>query len=102
VAVAAALTGSARTSDRVYRIGGDEFAMLLPDAAADGARRVIADARGRLDGESTVSVSAGLAAFPRDGRDAEGLIMAADRRLYRDKRSRATPERSDELLSTAS
>lgn len=90
VTVAGALTAGARTSDRVYRIGGDEFAMLLPDAGADGAERVLADARARLDGDAaTLGVSAGLAAFPGDARDAEGLIRVADGRLYRNKRERA-------------
>jgi diguanylate cyclase (GGDEF)-like protein len=87
--VADALTAGARTSDRVYRIGGDEFAMLLPDAEADGATRVLADARARLGGDTPApSVSAGLAAFPDDARDIPGLLAVADGRLYRCKRSR--------------
>jgi diguanylate cyclase (GGDEF)-like protein len=92
VAVATALTAGARTSDRVYRLGGDEFAMLLPDAGTDGAERVLADARIRLEAEGAwLSVSAGLAAYPGEARDAEGLIAVADRRLYRCKRGRTVP-----------
>jgi diguanylate cyclase (GGDEF)-like protein len=95
VTVAAALTAGARTSDRVYRIGGDEFAMLLPDGGGDGAIRVLADARERLrSGVDSVSVSAGLATFPEDGGDAPGLLLAADQRLYRSKRSRGPEQAS--------
>ncbi|HXA29189.1 MAG TPA: GGDEF domain-containing protein [Candidatus Angelobacter sp.] len=89
VAVATALSAGARTSDRVYRLGGDEFAMLLPDAGGGGAERVLADARARLGRDAAwLSISAGLAAYPADARDAEGLLAVADRRLYRCKRGR--------------
>lgn len=96
VAVAAALSASARTSDRVYRLGGDEFAMLLPDAAPAGAERVLADARRRMSGTDTrLSISAGIAAYPVDAGDPEALLMQADRRLYRAKRVRPTAARLD-------
>jgi diguanylate cyclase (GGDEF)-like protein len=89
VEVAAALSTGARTSDRVYRIGGDEFAMLLPDGGADGAERVLADARARLEAaDGEVSVSAGLSVYPTDAREAHGLLELADERLYRGKRLR--------------
>ena len=94
VAVAGALAAGARTSDRVYRIGGDEFAMLLPDAGVAGAERVLADARGRMEGGAMepVSVSAGMACFPEDARDLETLLRIADGRLYRAKRCRVRPD----------
>lgn len=93
VAVAEALSASARTSDRVYRIGGDEFAMLLPDAGPLGAQRVLADARSRMAmaPEGSLSVSAGMACLPGDAREAELLLTVADGRLYRAKRARSRP-----------
>jgi len=103
VAVAAALSASARTSDRVYRLGGDEFAMLLPDAAPAGAERVLADARRRMaNADTRLSVSAGIAACPTDATDPEALLMQADRRLYRAKRVRPAISRIDSAdLATA-
>jgi diguanylate cyclase (GGDEF)-like protein len=94
VAVAGALSAGARTSDRVYRIGGDEFAMLLPDAGPVGAERILADARCRMGSgpDALVSVSAGMAGYPTDARDLETLLRIADGRLYRAKRCRVRPE----------
>ena len=47
------ITGSLRRSDRAFRIGGDEFAILLPETDGDGAyvvtRRLLATS---LEGES--------------------------------------------------
>jgi diguanylate cyclase (GGDEF)-like protein len=82
-----------RTADRGFRIGGDEFAILLPHADAEAAhvvvRRLLASA---LNGDTITpglppfSFSAGVSAFPTSSNDASGLRRQADAALYWAKR----------------
>ncbi|MDQ3889435.1 MAG: GGDEF domain-containing protein [Actinomycetota bacterium] len=86
-AFAAALRGTARESDAVGRIGGDEFAALL----VQGDERAVRAFVRRLHTEvpDGVSTSAG-AAYLGDGcATSEQLFALADRRLYGDKSARA-------------
>lgn len=87
------LRACVKGSDTVARIGGDEFTVVLrelPDAAsaATVARRIL-DALGApiwLGGEGRqVGVSVGIAAFPADGLDCDGLLRHADAAMYRAK-----------------
>jgi len=78
-----------RAVDTAARYGGDEFALVLPEASGEAAGRVARRICERLaaDGETPVlSVSAGAAVFPQDGETIEKLLGAADRALYRMKR----------------
>jgi diguanylate cyclase (GGDEF)-like protein len=77
--VADVVQSSLRREDTVYRIGGDEFAVLLPGATARQADRVMS----RIAAASEAPFSWGVATAPSDGPSAEGLVAAADRRLYR-------------------
>lgn len=82
------LRNHSRTIDTPARYGGDEFALVLPEAGPDVATRVLSRIRERLSGEQespALSVSAGVAAFPEDGDTPEKLLGAADRALYRMK-----------------
>jgi diguanylate cyclase (GGDEF)-like protein len=74
-----------RAIDTPARYGGDEFALVLPEASRDIAARVVTRIRERLAAEPerpALSVSAGVAAFPEDGDTPEQLLGAADRALY--------------------
>ena len=74
-----------RAIDTPARYGGDEFALVLPEAGREVAARVVTRIRERLAAESerpALSVSAGVAAFPEDGNTPEQLLGAADRALY--------------------
>ena len=89
-AAAATLKRALRTSDSAFRIGGDEFALLLPqtDAAQTLAlsRRVetvFAETLQSLQLSVTVSMDHGVATYPQDGEQADQLIRVADERLYR-------------------
>jgi diguanylate cyclase (GGDEF)-like protein len=83
------LRSHSRAIDTAARYGGDEFAVVLPEASPDIAGRVVSRIRERLSAEAeppALSVSAGVAAFPEDGDTPEKLLGAADRALYGMKR----------------
>jgi diguanylate cyclase (GGDEF)-like protein len=82
-----------RRGDRAFRIGGDEFALVMPDTDAEQAQAVIRRLLAAcLDGETgrgaahTVSFSAGISAGPAGARDREALYRQADAALYWSKR----------------
>lgn len=85
VRIGKVLRNHSRAIDTPARYGGDEFALVLPEAAKDIASRVVSRIRERVAAESeapALSVSAGVAAFPEDGDTPEKLLGAADRALY--------------------
>jgi diguanylate cyclase (GGDEF)-like protein len=86
-----------RQTDFGFRIGGDEFAVLLPHVDADGAARVATRLLRRgLDSRSTgayrapISFSAGVTACPDLGSTRLELTAQADAALYRGKRTGRT------------
>ena len=91
-AAATTLQRALRTSDSAFRIGGDEFAVLLPQTDAAQAialsRRieaVFADTLRPLQLAFAVTMDNGVATFPQDGDQTDQLIHVADERLYRSK-----------------
>jgi diguanylate cyclase (GGDEF)-like protein len=90
-AVAALLENTIRASDLAFRIGGDEFALLLPetdaDVAQDAVRRIVTAVADDRALAAELGISFGLALFPVHGRTPEELIRRADQALYAAKRS---------------
>jgi diguanylate cyclase (GGDEF)-like protein len=92
IEVARAITSAVRATDRPYRYGGDEFAVLLPSTPRDigtlVARR-ITDAIAALDtgGCAPVTMSIGAASHPDDATTRDDLVAAADGALYQAKAS---------------
>jgi diguanylate cyclase (GGDEF)-like protein len=89
-AAAATFQKALRTSDSAFRIGGDEFALLLPQTDQDQAlalsRRVesvFAETVRPLQLAISVTMDHGVANYPHDGDQADHLIHVADERLYR-------------------
>jgi diguanylate cyclase (GGDEF)-like protein len=88
-AAAATFKKALRTSDSAFRIGGDEFALVLPQTdsaqAAALSRRigvVFAELQRPLDLSIRVTIDHGIATYPQDGDLREQLIRIADERLY--------------------
>ncbi len=89
-AAAATLKKALRTSDSAFRIGGDEFALLLPQTDSPQAlalsrrvQTVFAEMLQPLQLAVTVGMDPGVAIFPQDAEQADQLIRIADERLYR-------------------
>jgi diguanylate cyclase (GGDEF)-like protein len=82
------LRNHCRAIDTAARYGGDEFAIVFPEAGSDIASRIVSRIHEKMsvDGEApSLSASAGTATFPQDGDTPEKLLAAADRALYRMK-----------------
>lgn len=92
--VAEVLHLSCRETDTAARYGGDEFALVMTESSAESAALVAQRVVHRLSQdaeEPRLSVSIGIAEFPRDGATIEHLLSAADQSLYNDKRRVQTP-----------
>ncbi len=76
------LSESCRLSDIAFRIGGDEFALLLPETAGADAHAVAERAAAQFGS------SFGVAVWPDDGPSKESLLARADENLYEMKRAR--------------
>ena len=94
--VASRMVGCVRREDTVGRFGGDEFVLVLPHV--NDNPNVLAPLLNKilesvvqpivLEGQKMqVSCSIGVSVYPRDGRDADTLMMHADAAMYRAKDS---------------
>ncbi len=83
--VAAVLAESVRLVDTVGRIGGDEFVLVAPGSAGMMVAQRVLDGIAALPPVAgrQITVSAGVARFPIDAVDTEGLIAAATQGLAR-------------------
>jgi len=82
--IGALLREATRADDVIGRFGGDEFVVVMPEAARDqlvpGAQRI-----GRLAADRGISLSLGGASWPSDCGEPRGLLGTADQSLYRAK-----------------
>ena len=86
-AVGATMRSATRSGDAVYRYGGDEFAVILPGARRVDAFEVAERIRRGVAAVPTptgprVTISAGVACYPDDGRTKDEILSAADQSLY--------------------
>jgi diguanylate cyclase (GGDEF)-like protein len=91
--IGVALSDEVRAEDSVFRQGGDEFAVIVPEANAEEAEEVAARLRARVarrgmgtDEEQPVSAATGFAMFPADGDTVDDLLGFADMDLFASKR----------------
>jgi diguanylate cyclase (GGDEF)-like protein/PAS domain S-box-containing protein len=83
--IAQTLTDCRRSIDTAARQGGDEFALVLPEtgaAAATLVARRICDLFARDTEEPTLTVSVGVASYPKDANSIGTLLYKADKALY--------------------
>jgi len=95
--VARALDSGRREVDRVYRYGGEEFSILLPETdwpeaveVAEKLRKKVGDMEVEVDGGSEplrTTLSMGVASFSQDSLKTQSLVAAADEALYAAKES---------------
>ncbi|MBK1665508.1 GGDEF domain-containing protein [Rhodospirillum rubrum] len=93
--VAHVIKGMLRANDLIARIGGEEFALLLPDTDLAGAREVAEKIRKAIEstalispgGSLSVTVSIGVAELDPQYPDFAALFSSADHRLYQAKKA---------------
>lgn len=96
IAIAERLRNTLRQPDRLYRLGGDEFTLLMPNASLEAAQklaeRLLAALASPFElhgvGVDFVTPSIGIALYPEHAREAETLIKAADSAMYQAKQQR--------------
>jgi diguanylate cyclase (GGDEF)-like protein len=87
--VGSSLRKEVRAEDSVYRQGGDEFAVIVPEVNAEEAGEVAKRLRGRVsqrgfgsDELRPLAAATGFAMFPADGRTVDQLLGVADADLF--------------------
>src|ERR1019366_1752181 len=108
--VAAGLGECSRRCDYVARMGGDEFALVLPGFQIEhlsetllALERVAVGSVLAVCGERLIDISVGAAFYPENGADTEGLLAEAERRMNLVKRrlKNAAPSDSSSLANLA-
>jgi len=85
-----------RNTDIIARYGGEEFVIILPESEFDGAALVAERLKTSVEKHTfkineeeckgKITISLGIATYPKDATNIQGLINAADINLYREKR----------------
>jgi diguanylate cyclase (GGDEF)-like protein/putative nucleotidyltransferase with HDIG domain len=84
--IGGALSSAAGPGSRAYRVGGDEFCVLLPPIGPPAPAVVAAAAAHRGTGYA-VTAAFGAVALPEEARTASAALRLADERMYADKRA---------------
>lgn len=95
IKVADTLTKSIRKSDMLFRFGGDEFLILLPNLSNTDSYKATADrikssnpkVKIREGVEINISLSIGISFYPSDGNLIDKLMLKADEAMYRIKKA---------------
>jgi diguanylate cyclase (GGDEF)-like protein len=97
---AATLRRTLRNSDFAFRIGGDEFALLLPQTDSEQAITLCRRVRSQYENELRplaleigVTLDFGVAVHPQDGDQKSALLGLADKKLYELKLAGRAPSR---------
>ena len=112
---ATTLRKTLRASDLAFRIGGDEFALLLPETDPEQAAKLCKRVRALYESQvasleldmTDVTLDFGVAVLPNDGEEKEALLRLADERLYQLKfagrvnNSRVIPIEAPQARETA-
>ncbi|WP_310440373.1 EAL domain-containing protein [Sulfuricurvum sp.] len=92
IEIASRIHSVMREGDTLSRQGGDEFVILLPGTDAEGAAHIaeklltaISQTFRKDQHELIITASIGIALYPIDGRDVQGLFQSADAAMYRAK-----------------
>ncbi|UCB43794.1 MAG: sensor domain-containing diguanylate cyclase [Dehalococcoidales bacterium] len=103
--VGSIIRAAVRSTDRAFRYGGDEFAILLAQTTTDDAtmvaervRQEVASATREID--IPITCSLGIASWPAGGPDVNDLINAADTALYQAKREGGNQSNTSVTVST--
>ena len=107
--VARAIQRCTRGTDVLARYGGDEFIVLLPHSSPDDSEGAVRRIRNSIFATTLkagpkmvrISVSIGLASYPKDGSEPSALMNAADKAMYLDKATRRQRDRKPSALKGA-
>ncbi|HEY2932969.1 MAG TPA: GGDEF domain-containing protein [Acidobacteriota bacterium] len=102
---AATLRKTLRTSDYAFRIGGDEFSLLLlqcdPEQASTLSRRLRTNYESGIEPmqiDVPLALDYGISNFPEDGDTRDALVRIADDRLYEFKKANRAPGNASRVI----
>ena len=83
--IADILIKNTRKSNIVCRYGGDEFVIILPETNYNDAKKLVLRLKEVIYKKIGISISLGIASFPKNGKTVKGLFNYADREMFKNK-----------------